>query len=127
MRVRFDRKFIIPSISGSSPGISGLDDTVASTAAPARPRQAHRDLVIGSLPRLPSTEYSHAVESLATTRTCDVDGTRSSQCAMPSRAMSGSGIDCYGPGWAGPLLAAYGVEPDERRSAYYRLLWDVAL
>jgi kanamycin kinase len=33
----------------------------------------------------------------------------------------------YGPGWAGPLLAAYGVEPDERRSAYYRLLWDVAL
>jgi kanamycin kinase len=33
----------------------------------------------------------------------------------------------YGPGWADALLEAYGVEPDEQRSAYYRLLWDVAL
>jgi len=33
----------------------------------------------------------------------------------------------YGPGWAAPLLDAYGVAADESRSAYYRLLWDVAL
>jgi kanamycin kinase len=33
----------------------------------------------------------------------------------------------YGPGWAGTLLEAYGIAPDERRSAYYRLLWDLAL
>lgn len=33
----------------------------------------------------------------------------------------------YGPGWAEPLLDAYGIAADEQRSAYYRLLWDVAL
>jgi kanamycin kinase len=32
----------------------------------------------------------------------------------------------YGPGWEGELLAAYGVGPDPERSAYYRLLWDLA-
>lgn len=31
----------------------------------------------------------------------------------------------YGPGWASPLLDAYGVEPDAERTAYYRLLWDL--
>jgi kanamycin kinase len=31
----------------------------------------------------------------------------------------------YGPGWTEPLLAAYGVEPDWDRIAYYRLLWDL--
>lgn len=31
----------------------------------------------------------------------------------------------YGPGWERPLLAAYGVEPDAERLAYYRLLWDL--
>jgi len=31
----------------------------------------------------------------------------------------------YGPGWEQPLLAAYGVDPDPERSAYYRLLWDL--
>ncbi len=31
----------------------------------------------------------------------------------------------YGPGWEEPLLAAYGVDPDPRRTAYYRLLWDL--
>lgn len=30
----------------------------------------------------------------------------------------------YGPGWEGRLLAAYGVDPDPDRLAYYRLLWD---
>ncbi|WP_299959614.1 aminoglycoside 3'-phosphotransferase [uncultured Modestobacter sp.] len=30
----------------------------------------------------------------------------------------------YGPGWERPLLDAYGIEPDEERTAYYRLLWD---
>lgn len=29
----------------------------------------------------------------------------------------------YGPGWEPRLLAAYGVEPDPIRTAYYRLLW----
>ena len=29
----------------------------------------------------------------------------------------------YGPGWEATLLAAYGVEPDPRRTKYYRLLW----
>jgi kanamycin kinase len=32
----------------------------------------------------------------------------------------------YGPGWEEPLLAAYGVDPDAERTAYYRLLWDLA-
>jgi aminoglycoside phosphotransferase len=32
----------------------------------------------------------------------------------------------YGPGWEGPLLDAYGTAPDPERSAYYRLLWDLA-
>lgn len=31
----------------------------------------------------------------------------------------------YGPGWEEPLLAAYGVDPDPDRTAYYRLLWDL--
>jgi len=31
----------------------------------------------------------------------------------------------YGPGWQEALLAAYGVEPDGVRMAYYRLLWDL--
>lgn len=31
----------------------------------------------------------------------------------------------YGPGWEGALLTAYGVAPDPRRVAYYRLLWDL--
>lgn len=31
----------------------------------------------------------------------------------------------YGPGWEDTLLAAYGVEPDEERTAFYRLLWDL--
>jgi kanamycin kinase len=30
----------------------------------------------------------------------------------------------YGPGWEGALLAAYGVEPDPLRLAYYRDLWN---
>ena len=32
----------------------------------------------------------------------------------------------YGPGWDGPLLDAYGIEADPERTAYYRLLWDLA-
>jgi aminoglycoside phosphotransferase len=31
----------------------------------------------------------------------------------------------YGPGWEQPVLDAYGIEPDPRRSRYYRLLWDL--
>lgn len=31
----------------------------------------------------------------------------------------------YGPGWEAPLLAAYGVDRDPDRIAYYRLLWDL--
>jgi kanamycin kinase len=31
----------------------------------------------------------------------------------------------YGPGWEPALLAAYGVEDDPVRTAYYRRLWDV--
>lgn len=31
----------------------------------------------------------------------------------------------YGPGWTRRLLDAYGVEPDEERTAWYRLLWDL--
>lgn len=31
----------------------------------------------------------------------------------------------YGPGWEEPLLAAYGIDPDPDRTAYYRLLWDL--
>lgn len=30
----------------------------------------------------------------------------------------------YGPGWEDALLAAYGVEPDPERLAYYRDLWN---
>ncbi len=30
----------------------------------------------------------------------------------------------YGPGWEDELLAAYGVEPDEGRTKFYRQLWD---
>jgi kanamycin kinase len=32
----------------------------------------------------------------------------------------------YGPGWDGLLLDAYGVEPDQERTRYYRLLWDLS-
>ncbi|NLU72229.1 aminoglycoside 3'-phosphotransferase [Streptomyces sp. HNM0575] len=32
----------------------------------------------------------------------------------------------YGPGWEEPLLDAYGIEPDPARTAYYRLLWELA-
>lgn len=31
----------------------------------------------------------------------------------------------YGPGWEDLLLEAYGVDRDEERMAYYRLLWDL--
>ncbi len=31
----------------------------------------------------------------------------------------------YGPGMEGHVLDAYGIDPDPRRSAYYRLLWDL--
>lgn len=31
----------------------------------------------------------------------------------------------YGPGWEQPLLDAYGIDPDENRTPYYRLLWDL--
>lgn len=31
----------------------------------------------------------------------------------------------YGPGWERPLLDAYGIEPDQERTAYYRLLWEL--
>lgn len=31
----------------------------------------------------------------------------------------------YGPGWEQHLLAAYGVNPDPERTAYYRLLWEL--
>jgi kanamycin kinase len=30
----------------------------------------------------------------------------------------------YGPGFEAALLDAYGVEPDEERTAFYRRLWD---
>ena len=32
----------------------------------------------------------------------------------------------YGPGWQNVLLDAYGVAPDEARTRYYRLLWDLS-
>lgn len=32
----------------------------------------------------------------------------------------------YGPGWENHLIAAYGVEPDRERLAYYRALWDAS-
>jgi aminoglycoside phosphotransferase len=32
----------------------------------------------------------------------------------------------YGPGWEAPLLDAYGIEPDEKRTAYYRVLWELS-
>jgi kanamycin kinase len=32
----------------------------------------------------------------------------------------------YGPGWQQALLDAYGMAPDEKRIAYYRLLWDLS-
>lgn len=32
----------------------------------------------------------------------------------------------YGPGWQPVLLSAYGIEPDPRRTSYYRLLWDLS-
>jgi kanamycin kinase len=31
----------------------------------------------------------------------------------------------YGDGWERALLDAYGIAPDEERTAYYRLLWDL--
>jgi len=31
----------------------------------------------------------------------------------------------YGPGWERPLLDAYGIAPDPRRTAYYRRLWEL--
>lgn len=31
----------------------------------------------------------------------------------------------YGPGWEHHLLEAYGIEPDDERTRYYRLLWDL--
>jgi kanamycin kinase len=31
----------------------------------------------------------------------------------------------YGPGYEEVLLAAYGVDPDPARTAYYRLLWEL--
>lgn len=31
----------------------------------------------------------------------------------------------YGPGWEECLLAAYGIDPDPVRTAYYRLLWEL--
>ena len=31
----------------------------------------------------------------------------------------------YGPGWEATLLDAYGIGPDEKRTRYYRLLWDL--
>jgi kanamycin kinase len=37
-----------------------------------------------------------------------------------------SAIWNLGPGWEAELLAAYGVDPDAERSAYYRLLWDAS-
>lgn len=30
----------------------------------------------------------------------------------------------YGPGWADALIAAYGIDPDRERLAYYRDLWN---
>ncbi|HEX9623969.1 MAG TPA: aminoglycoside 3'-phosphotransferase [Streptosporangiaceae bacterium] len=32
----------------------------------------------------------------------------------------------YGPGWEGELLDAYGLAPDQDRTSYYRLLWDLS-
>jgi kanamycin kinase len=32
----------------------------------------------------------------------------------------------YGPGYAGLVFEGYGITPDPRRIAYYRLLWDMA-
>ncbi len=31
----------------------------------------------------------------------------------------------YGPGWEQAVLHAYGIEPDEERTRYYRILWDL--
>jgi aminoglycoside phosphotransferase len=33
----------------------------------------------------------------------------------------------YGQGWEDAVLSAYGVRPDPEFTAYYRLLWDLAL
>jgi len=31
----------------------------------------------------------------------------------------------YGPGWENVLLNAYGINPDPKRTVYYRILWDL--
>jgi kanamycin kinase len=31
----------------------------------------------------------------------------------------------YGPGWEETVYDAYGIEPDEPKIRYYRLLWDL--
>ena len=31
----------------------------------------------------------------------------------------------YGPGWAGVVYEAYGIEPDPVKIAFYRRLWDI--
>jgi len=37
--------------------------------------------------------------------------------------MSWSTVWNYGPGWEATVYDAYGVEPDEEKIRYYRLLW----
>lgn len=108
---------------------------------PARWAEEHRHLtssdaleIVSAPPPVDQFVVCHG-DACAPNTLLDVDGTYTGHVDMGSLGVADRWADLaiatwsttwnYGPDWQEPLLAAYGVDPDPDRTAYYRLLWDL--
>lgn len=113
----------------------------AGAVVPARWHEAHQSLgvrraldLLADLPPPDRLVVCHG-DACAPNTLLDDDGRWSGHVDLGSLGVADRWADLavatwstewnYGPGWEMPLLRAYGVEPDPRRIAYYRLLWDL--
>ncbi|GAA2213703.1 aminoglycoside 3'-phosphotransferase [Nonomuraea monospora] len=118
------------------------DERIADGEGPAGWAPEHRHLLldeararIGDPPPIDRLVVCHGDASVPNTLLHD-DGAFAAHVDLGSLGLADRWADLavaawstvydYGPGYDGHVYEGYGIEPDEERIAYYRLLWDLA-
>jgi kanamycin kinase len=127
--------------SWSQPDRLAVIDHRIPLLEPSGWRPEHRDLTVGQAlarladpPPVDQLVVCHG-DACAPNTLLDDDGTCSGRVDLGALGVADRWADLaiatwstqwnYGPGWADPLLEAYGIAPDPDRTDYYRLLWDL--
>jgi kanamycin kinase len=122
--------------------LARADERIADGEAPADRAPEHRDLDLGEArarlgdpPPVDRLVVCHGDACAPNTLLHD-DGTFAAHVDLGSLGVADRWADLavaawstewnYGPGYDGHLYAGYGIAPDPRRIAYYRLLWDMS-